>query len=95
MDCRRKTLLWICALTWPVFKVVLFNQIIYTASISAAAGPCIQAAPARPWEGLQPSSDSEVNENADPTRPLDPVALISIAHLPQRAGQELVPSSLS
>lgn len=71
-------------LTWPVLKVVPLNQIIYTASVSAAAGLRSQAAPARPWEGLPPSFDTKVSGNADPIRFLGSVAFISITHLPVR-----------
>lgn len=84
MGCGRKALFEIGVLTWPVFKFMLLNQIIYTASVSAAAGLRIQAAPARPWEGLQPSFDTKVSGNADLIRFLGSVAFTSIAHLPVR-----------
>lgn len=71
-------------LTWPVLKVVPLNQIIYKASVSAAAGLRSQAAPARPWEGLPPSFDTKVSGNADPIRFLGSVAFISITHVPVR-----------
>lgn len=84
MGCGRKALFGIGVLTWPVFKVVPLNQIIYMVSVSAAASLHIQAAPARPWEELQPSFDTKVSGNADPIRFLGSVAFISITHLPVR-----------